>query len=287
MPAQKRQPKKRVRGLPVNKVEFKGARLALNITQQQLADRAAVDVQTVRRGEAGKKLDEYEFHQLAEQLRRHPASLTTTPERLDPQGQAIHKARLETTIKIDGPEEMLKLLLHDEGAKKCFFLLISLGLIRDGVPHLRYQVGCIELTAELSLPDIRRLLDAHINGDLKWLDVVSVTVHQLYPQPLVIHPGYKSELIKAIDEMPPDDRDIILLSAVERLTDEEVAMQLTLPVSTIRNRKLRAIQRLNRASAKDVPPVPPKSYASKNLDPLFDLPASTRKWFIKQLKLKC
>lgn len=49
---------------------------------------------------------------------------------------------------------------------------------------------------------------------------------------------------QAIDELPPDEREIVRLQHLEELTHVEVAERLGLPVGTVKSRSFRAHRRL-------------------------------------------
>jgi RNA polymerase sigma-70 factor (ECF subfamily) len=49
---------------------------------------------------------------------------------------------------------------------------------------------------------------------------------------------------EAIDELPPDEREVVRLQHVEELTQSEVAERLGVPVGTVKSRSFRAHRRL-------------------------------------------
>jgi RNA polymerase sigma-70 factor (ECF subfamily) len=48
----------------------------------------------------------------------------------------------------------------------------------------------------------------------------------------------------AVDQLPPDERDVVLLQHLEGLSHEEVAATLGVPVGTVKSRSFRAHKRL-------------------------------------------
>ena len=58
-------------------------------------------------------------------------------------------------------------------------------------------------------------------------------------------------MAKLLDELPPGERDVLLLYAREALTYEEIANALDIPVGTVRSRLNRTRRRL-RAGADEI-----------------------------------
>jgi RNA polymerase sigma-70 factor (ECF subfamily) len=52
------------------------------------------------------------------------------------------------------------------------------------------------------------------------------------------------EVRRAVDELPPEERDIVRLQHFDGLTHQEVADRLGIPLGTVKSRSYRAHQRL-------------------------------------------
>lgn len=64
------------------------------------------------------------------------------------------------------------------------------------------------------------------------------------------------ETLKALDRLPEEQRQVILLVSVESMTTEQAAAVLGLPVGTVRSRLARGRDGLRRLTRRDVPKTP-------------------------------
>jgi transcriptional regulator with XRE-family HTH domain len=240
MPARKQ----RIRGLPVDKNSFEKARLDRSLTQEELAFGAGVDVKTVQRAETGGQIDKDPLCKLASFLNLHPAQLSPAgAHRLCPDRTAASKKRFTATVKIEGPPELLDILMENEGAQRCFFLLHNLGYIRDGVINMRVEPGCIALIGELTAPDIRRLINGHLRDELKWLNVSEVLVSHIVQLEEVQNHLTRDE-IQAFDdamgELSTEQRSLLLLSQSYSFADVAVILGISAAQVRTRYHRIRA-----------------------------------------------
>ncbi len=63
----------------------------------------------------------------------------------------------------------------------------------------------------------------------------------------------EGDVVAALDELSPGERDVLLLYALADLTYEEIAQALEVPVGTVRSRLARARRRLQRRLASTIP----------------------------------
>ncbi len=82
-------------------------------------------------------------------------------------------------------------------------------------------------------------LDDEEGGDA-WLVVVQPTQYARVEL---------SELLRDVSKLPADQREVLLLAAVEEMRYEEIAAALAIPVGTVMSRLARARERLRRMSA--------------------------------------
>ena len=55
------------------------------------------------------------------------------------------------------------------------------------------------------------------------------------------------EVLRALSRLPPEQREVLVLAAVEEMRYEEIAVVLSIPVGTVMSRLSRAREKLRRA----------------------------------------
>jgi RNA polymerase sigma-70 factor (ECF subfamily) len=65
------------------------------------------------------------------------------------------------------------------------------------------------------------------------------------------------EILREVDKLPEEQREVLLLAAVEELRYEEIAVVLGIPVGTVMSRLSRAREKIRRAVAYESPGVTP------------------------------
>ena len=122
-------------------------------------------------------------------------------------------------------------------------MLAVLQALRDGkLIHPSRLPGFVRGTA-------KNLIDNHLRGQ---------RIHRQEPVPSLTHPGLDPERLaggaermervrRALAELGPDDRMVLLLTLVEGLNPREIADRLRLGSEVVRKRKSRALERLRRA----------------------------------------
>jgi RNA polymerase sigma factor (sigma-70 family) len=68
-------------------------------------------------------------------------------------------------------------------------------------------------------------------------------------------PLRQMDLMRALDELPEDQRSVLLLVAVEDLPYAETARILGVPIGTVMSRLSRAREKLRRSMGEEAPPV--------------------------------
>ena len=63
-----------------------------------------------------------------------------------------------------------------------------------------------------------------------------------------------AQVVRALDRLPAEQREVLVLAAVEELRYEEIAAVLAIPVGTVMSRLSRARDKLRRALDHEVPP---------------------------------
>ena len=66
-----------------------------------------------------------------------------------------------------------------------------------------------------------------------------------------------AQVVRALDRLPAEQREVLVLAAVEELRYEEIAAVLAIPVGTVMSRLSRARDKLRRALDHEVPPPAP------------------------------
>jgi RNA polymerase sigma-70 factor (ECF subfamily) len=61
------------------------------------------------------------------------------------------------------------------------------------------------------------------------------------------------EVLQQVDRLPTDQREVLLLAAVEELRYEEIASVLVIPIGTVMSRLSRAREKLRRMAAEPPP----------------------------------
>lgn len=73
-----------------------------------------------------------------------------------------------------------------------------------------------------------------------------LAVQQMGPGSRLIHKEIRTRVQKALAELPPQDREILVLRFLEQLDINETAAALTITVSAVKSRQFRAVERLGK-----------------------------------------
>ena len=92
------------------------------------------------------------------------------------------------------------------------------------------------------------LLRSHVRAEERELrELARTCIDPLRPSRVAIHPATEPELARALAELAPDDREVLLLHAWGELRDDEIADALGLPLDAVRSRLDRARRSIREA----------------------------------------